>query len=639
MKTILMASLLFFSHVSFTAPNMDEQMAQCKIDIERVRIQRNRQLLIEAGVNPQNIECLSHPMLCGNGWCVPDPKTKVHSWYIERAGGLCYDKTVANKPSLSDSTGSEGRTAPTTTAQKEAALKGCQTNLALLQAELRGSKMDREMAQCKSDIEQVRIKRNQQLLIDFGVNSKNIQCNSHPRSCMSAPSGQVCRPSVSPDVKSWYIEKATGVCYDRTASTKPSPTQGMGSEGRTPTSTAEKEAALKTCQEYLARLEAELAIPKMDREMAQCKITIEQVRIKRNQQLLVESGGVDSKNIQCNSHRGICLEVKNGKVCRPSISENVKSWYIEKAAGLCYDKTASTKPSSTQGMGSEGRTAPTSTAQKEVALKVCRTALALLQGEVAGSQTGRKMAQCKSDIEQVRIQRNRQLLIDSGVNPSNIQCNSHHRSCMSAPSGRVCRPSVSLDVKSWYIERAAGVCYDKTASTKPSLTQGMGSEGRTAPTSTTQKEAALKGCQTALALLKTEVAIPKMDREMAQCKINIEQVRIQRNRQALVASGVDLQNITCFSHPRVCLSSASKEVCRPTVSSDVKSWYIEKAAGICYDKTAAQKPSPTDSMGSAGRTPLATTAEKEASLKACQANLARLQQEVGGAASTQSGSH
>ena len=62
MKPILVVLLLFFNHVSFAASTMDEQMAQCKGDVERVRIQRNRQLLIEAGVNPQNIKCLS--ILC-----------------------------------------------------------------------------------------------------------------------------------------------------------------------------------------------------------------------------------------------------------------------------------------------------------------------------------------------------------------------------------------------------------------------------------------------------------------------------------------------------------------------------------------------------------------------------------------------
>ena len=51
-------------------------------------------------------------MLCGNGWCVPDPTVNVKSWYIEKAAGLCYDKTVANKPSLSDSIGSHSRTLP-----------------------------------------------------------------------------------------------------------------------------------------------------------------------------------------------------------------------------------------------------------------------------------------------------------------------------------------------------------------------------------------------------------------------------------------------------------------------------------------------------------------------------------------------
>lgn len=189
------------------------------------------------------------------------------------------------------------------------------------------------------------------------------------------------------------------------------------------------------------------------------------------------------------------------------------------------------------------------------------------------------------------------------------------------------RPTGHRHIDSWYIERAAGLCYDKAALPSDYWMGGgylivndlkrksMGSAGRTAPTTDADKAAALKACKKNLSLLKAEVAASPMDRQMAQCKVDIEQVRIQRNRQKLLDAGVDAGNIECFSHR--------------TVDDNVQSWYVERAAGLCNDKTASSKPSRSQSMGSAGRTAPTTDAEKAALLKACQKNLARLQKNTG----------
>ena len=43
-----------------TAKERDQQMIQCKLDLEKARIERNRLMLTEAGVSANNIECYEH---------------------------------------------------------------------------------------------------------------------------------------------------------------------------------------------------------------------------------------------------------------------------------------------------------------------------------------------------------------------------------------------------------------------------------------------------------------------------------------------------------------------------------------------------------------------------------------------------
>lgn len=491
---------------------MDEDMKQCKIEIEQVRIKRNTQLLEAAGVNSRNIDCFSHP----------EDTSNVESWYIERAGGVCYDKTAQSKPSLSDSIGSEGRTPPKTRAEKEAYLEGCKGNLERLQAEVAASSMDREMAQCKLEVEQVRMRRNRQLLTEAGVDRNNIECFSHYKVCMTAASGSVCRPVITfPDVNTWYIERAGGICYDTTGE-KPS-SNGMGSEGRTlPQNEAEKKKALEGCKNSLALLEAEVASSTTDRKMAQCKSDIEQVRIKRNTQLLL-AAGVETDNIECFSHPRGCMQTASGSVCRPAVSSDVKSWYTEKAWGVCYDKTGE-KPS-VDGMGSHDQALPETQAEKEAILKTCQDALKQLQAEAAASDMDREMAQCKIEIEELRMQKNKLELLTAGVDPKNIDCFFHPKVCMEAANGKVCRPTVksNVSVESWYIEKAQGVCYDKTAQNKLSSSASMGiscsnsdkelgryhcsssSNSRTLPKTEDEKKEYLERCKTNLAKLLEEL--------------------------------------------------------------------------------------------------------------------------------------
>ena len=436
--------------------------------------------------------------------------------------------------------------------------------------------MDKDMKQCKLELERVRIQRNKQLLLADGVKEDNIKCLSHPEDTSS--------------VQSWYTERARGLCYDKTRTGfHPSLSNSIGpSSSEPPKTPSMKRSYLKVCQQALERLRAAVAAPPIDREMAQCKLEIERVRMKRNRQLLTEAG-VDSKNIKCFSHSRSCMFVVGGRVCRPSDYLQVESWYIERAGGVCYDDTGE-KPSF-NGMGSEGRTPLTTEAEKKQALEACKTNLALLEAEVASSPLDRKMAQCKSDIEQVRIKRNKQLLLAAGVKEENIECFSHRRGCMWAGKEQVCRPSVSSDVKSWYTEKAWGVCYDKTG-TKPA-NNGMGPKDQAIPETEAEKEKFLKGCETRLAQLKKEVDASDMDREMAQCKLELEELRIQKNKLALLATGTDSQNIECFEHPKVCMQITSGEVCRPTTDANVDAgfWYAEKVEGICYDKTG---PKPSD---------------------------------------------
>ena len=275
--------------------------------------------------------------------------------------------------------------------------------------------------------------------------------------------------------------------------------------------------------------------------------------------------------------------------------------------------------------------------QKANRLTNCARNLANLKKEVeAGSPMDRKMSQCKSTIEQVRMQVNKQALTSAGVNPGAIKCFSHSSVCITVKDGKVCRPTTRVfhSVSSWHIERAVGHCYDKYDKNKPSASLSIGSHGRTPPQTDEQKASALKACKANLDGLKKYLVTPKRDRDMIRCKLSIEQVRIKRNKQNLIDAGVNPDNINCFSHSIHCMDiQGGQQVCRPTVTSlrSVQSWYVEKAAGICYDVTAPQElRSSTSSIGSLGQTPPQTDAQKETILKNCQTNLARLQKEIAG---------
>ena len=613
------------------APSIDEQMAQCKLRAEQFRIQRNKQLLQDMGVNSNDIKCYSHTLhdaTCtpeGEDWsCRPNANSKVKNWYTERAGGVCYDRNAANPPASQTSLGPNPHARnPTTEAQKTAAVNACKTNVARLKEQISAPDMDRKMAQCKLTVEQLRKKRNIQLLLSSGVSPQNMRCHSHNGVCMTAATGRVCRPSAYSTVQSWYVERAGGVCYESTAPNPPDKSESMGSEGRTPpTTTAGKEAALEACEASRGILEKEVSYDgtsQMDREMAQCKIRAEQLRIEKNTKALAEAG-VSPQNIKCFSHDKTCMATADGEVCRPVAVANahIQSWYVEKAEGLCYDTTANQQPSLSDSMGSDGQNPPTTVAEKKTHLTACRTHVASLEEELGVSPMDRQMMQCKLEIELVRAAINRELLESAGVSAENIECYYH--------------PKDNSQVQSWYIERAQGRCYDKTAATKPSLSDSIGSEGRTPPETKEEKAAALKACQTNLALSKRYLEVPSMDKQMAQCKVEVEQLRIKRNRQLLESAGVSAENIECYSHTFNCMTAASGRVCRPGfLSNEVEfgSWYIERAAGICYDKTMADaKPPISTSMGSAGRTPPETEAQKLAYLTACRTSLARLQEEA-----------
>lgn len=610
-----------------SALTLDEEMAHCKLRVEQLRIQRNKQLLQDVGVSPNDIECYSHTphdATCtpeGDDWsCRPNGNSKVKNWYVERAGGVCYDENVANPPLPVTSLGPNLYAKnPTTEAEKTSAVNGCKASVTRLKEQINAPDVDRKMAQCKLTVEQLREKRNIQLLLSSGVSPQNVRCHSHYGVCMTTVSGRACRPSAFSTVENWYVERAGGVCYESTAPNPPDKSASMGSEGRTPpTTTAGKEAALKACEASREILQKEVGYDgtsQMDREMAQCKIRVEQLKIEKNTKALLEAG-VSLQNIRCFSHDSVCMATASGEVCRPMSVANahIQSWYIEKAEGLCYDTTSNQQLSLSDSMGSDGQTPPTTVAEKSTHLTACKTSLASLEEETSKDK---QMMQCKLEIERVRAEINRELLESAGVSPSDIECYYH--------------PKDTSQVQSWYIERAGGICYDKTAATKPSLSDSIGSEGRTPPGTEEEKATALKACQTNLALLKRHLEVPSMDKQMARCKVEVEQLRIQRNRELLVSAGVSAENIECYSHHAACMVAASGDVCRPGVSANaqVQSWYIEKAAGICYDKTMPDtKPPISASMGSAGRTPPQTEAEKSAYLTACQTSLARLQGEA-----------
>ena len=67
MKTMLMTFLIFliplFSSSALISV-MDRKMSQCKLSVEKVRIKRNIQLLIDAGVKREDIRCISHRGVC-----------------------------------------------------------------------------------------------------------------------------------------------------------------------------------------------------------------------------------------------------------------------------------------------------------------------------------------------------------------------------------------------------------------------------------------------------------------------------------------------------------------------------------------------------------------------------------------------
>ncbi|MCZ0932183.1 MAG: hypothetical protein OXJ52_03410 [Oligoflexia bacterium] len=461
--------------------SLEVQMRECKLSIERVRIKRNRGELLAEGVSLANIECYSHTL---------DERTQVNSWFIERAGGKCYDKTSGNKPARSDSIGSEGRTPPSSTAEKESALKTCQTNLSSLKKEL---SLKYSMRNCKLKTELAKIQINKEKLLISGVPLANIECYFRTL-------------DERVQVKSWFIERAEGICYDKTAENKPARSDSIGSEGQKPLgSIAEKESTLKTCQANLKSMRKEAGLG-LNRKMAHCKSQIEHKRIKLNK-LLLTRAGVYAGNIECYSHTP--EERKR---------TNVKSWFIERAGGKCYDKRAENKPARSDSIGSKGRKMPENRAEKEAALRACRTNSSRIHKElerlsalpIADQKLEIEMASCKLEIEQLRIKRNKLKLLNAGVNE--IECYSHPSVCMVTKAGQICRPTVSdlnLKVKSWFVERAGGVCYDKFAENKPSMSDSMGSEGRTPPSSFAEKKAALATCQKNLKRLRVELEQPE----------------------------------------------------------------------------------------------------------------------------------
>ena len=50
----------------------------------------------------------------------------------------------------------------------------------------------------------------------------------------------------------------------------------------------------------------------------------------------------------------------------------------------------------------------------------------------------------------------------------------------------------------------------------------------------------------------------EIDRKMAQCKFDLQQARIKKNRQALLDAGVSAENIECFSYPSCRLCGKSR---------------------------------------------------------------------------------
>ena len=243
--------------------------------------------------------------------------------------------------------------------------------------------------------------------------------------------------------------------------------------------------------------------------------------------------------------------------------------------------------------------------EKDARLKECEGKLnEMLEGG---------MHKCLSQGEVAVNNRQRAELLAGGA--TNVVCNTS---------------SWPTDHNIWAAGYPQGSCYEPGG---PKTYSGL-TEVSSDIWSLEQKKNKLRSCRKWMVRV---AQLDNMDRQMQQCKLDIEQVRMQRNRQALIDAGVAPENIDCFSHPTMCMvidsMPRSRTVCHyaPELqpgTPEVTSWYIERAGGVCYDKTAVTKPSPTDSMGSHGRTPPATTAEKEALLAGCKKNLARLQQPI-----------
>ena len=344
------------------------------------------------------------------------------------------------------------------------------------------------------------------------------------------------------------------------------------------------------CEAFKAKCENSHCVVKNDNKewrIGQCLNNMQE-ELDNRQHASLEAEGVT--NI-------ICMNVEYGTGPNPP---HYIWWAPYPSQGNCYaaDFNNPTSPSSPVTM----LPPPTLTeAEKAAKVKECEGKLnEILEGG---------MRQCLSTGEVAVNNRQRAELLAGGA--TNVVCDTS---------------SWPTDYNIWAAGYSSqGSCYEPGGPQTYSGLTGVSSD----IWSLEQKKNKLRSCRKWMVRV---AQLANMDRDMQQCKIDIEGARIRKNRQALIDAGVAPENIECFSHPAACMvidSIPSRTVCYSAPGAPgVSSWYIERAQGRCYDKTAATKPSPTDSMGSHGRTPPATTAEKEDLLAACKENLARLQSEL-----------
>ena len=342
------------------------------------------------------------------------------------------------------------------------------------------------------------------------------------------------------------------------------------------------------CEEFKAKCENQRCVVRNDNKewrMHQCLNNMQE-ELDNRQRASLESEG--ATNVICGN---------------TAYHSSYVWWAPYPSQGNCYaeNSTNPIPPASPLSM-----LPPTLTeAEKAAKVKECETKLnEMLEGG---------MHQCLSQGEVAVNNRQRAELLAGGA--TNVVCDTSNW---------------PTDYNIWAAGYPQGSCYEPGVSMYGSGFGGVSGDIWTLE----QKKDKLQSCRKWMVRV---AQLANMDRDMEQCKLDIEGVRMQKNRQALIDAGVAPENIVCFSHPTICAVAdsmpRSRTVCyyAPELQSgtpEVTSWYIERAGGICYDKTAATKPSPTDSMGSHGRTPPASTAEKEAFLAGCKKNLARLQQEL-----------